>query len=141
VRFERADLSFAQLTGALLPGAALSAVSLRFADLTDARLPYATLTWADCAGAVMRRTLLEGADLAFARLDGATLEGARLHLAMLQRTGLGGCADLHRAEGLDAVRHLGPSALDLATLRAGPLPLEFLRGAGLTEAEIVAVSR
>jgi hypothetical protein len=49
--------------------------------------------------------------------------------------------DLHLAVGLDAVRHLGASGLDLRTLRSAIVALsdDFLTGAGLTAAEIEAL--
>jgi hypothetical protein len=66
------------------------------------------------------------------------LEGADLRDAIFYRTALTGCADLHRALGLESVAHRGGSALDVATLRAGVarLPDAFLAGVGLTRAEV-----
>ena len=113
-----ADLSRANLTKAALPFANLSGAVLAYADLTGANLRGANLTEAD--------------------LTGADLNGANLTGATMQATVLAGCRNLHKALGLEGVRHPGPSELDEHTLRASAayLPESFLRGVGYTNAEI-----
>ncbi|MGC8668649.1 MAG: pentapeptide repeat-containing protein [Chthonomonadales bacterium] len=113
-----ADLSRANLSKAVLPFANLSGAVLAYADLTGANLQGANLTEAD--------------------LTGADLDGANLAGATMQATVLAGCRNLHRARGLEGIRHPGPSELDEQTLRASAayLPESFLRGVGYTRAEI-----
>ncbi|MBX6365419.1 MAG: pentapeptide repeat-containing protein [Gemmatimonadetes bacterium] len=121
-----------------LAGADLAGRRLAYAALAGADLEGADLTGANLAGASLRDAQLHRAELDEARLDGADLAGATLF-----RTIPTGLQDLHRARGLDAVVHHGTSALDAATLRAGirALPVAFLRGAGLSNAEIEALRR
>ncbi len=64
----RADLSVANLSGADLSGAVLSKANLSGADLS----------WANLSGAVLSKANLSGADLSWANLSGANLSGANL---------------------------------------------------------------
>jgi uncharacterized protein YjbI with pentapeptide repeats len=126
----------ADLRGANLAEAQMFVVSLDSADLTGANLTGADLTGSYLAEATLRRATLCYTDLRSTYLAGAELSGARMAFTILAD-----CPSLHLAAGLAEVEHLGPSALDLSTLRAGAtrLPDAFLRGAGLGSAEIDAL--
>jgi len=104
----RANLSFADLSGANLSGA-----DLRFADLSGANLRGANLRGADLSGANLR-----GADLLGAYLSGANLRGADLLGAYLRDANLRD-ADLRDANLRDA------------NLRGADLRGAYLRGANL----------
>jgi len=111
-----------------------SRATLAFADLSEANLSFAELERATLTSAKLRDAVLEGAELSMTNLDGATLAGAVLRGASLYRTLLTECADLHLAVGLDEVRHLGPSVIDVRTLvtTAASLPPALLVGLGVS---------
>jgi hypothetical protein len=143
-----ATLQGADLTGANLSRAYLQGADLRDANLRAANLSGSSLDSADCTGACLVRADLTGAflaetrltrtRLAYANLHGAYLAGADLTGAWMAFTLLTGCRGLHEAHGLAEVEHLGPSAIDVATLREAmsDLPNPFLQGVGLTLGEI-----
>jgi uncharacterized protein YjbI with pentapeptide repeats len=144
----RADLSGANLSEADLTGAILGRAKLSGADLS-----YAALTWANLESADLREASLSGAQLDFANLCGANLSEARLVDAFLVRANLSwanlnrtnlqsallvetvfGDVDLSATVGLETCQHEGPSIVGFRTLqRSGPLPLKFLRGVGLPD--------
>ena len=127
----KADLNSTRLRYAELGGTTLRNASLRAADLTLARLRGADLRGADLRGEEWGNTLLVSTDL-----TGADLRGANLRNAAFSETTLGN-TNLTKAKGLRTCGHLGPSTIDLRTLqKSGPLPLAFLRGCGLTSAQI-----
>jgi TIR domain/Pentapeptide repeats (8 copies) len=157
-----ADLIAANLSGANLRGAILRDAHLSEANLNEANLRGAHLNGADLIEANLRRAnlrgadlgavnLLGGADLGGANLSEANLSGARLNGTLLSGTLLNGAnlrgalffgtilsnVDLSGCKNLDAIRHYGPSVIDIRTLQcSGPLPLAFLRGIGLPDALI-----
>ena len=90
----RADLSWADLSGADLPGADLSWANLSGADLSGANLSGAYLSWADLSGANLSGAYLSGADLSGANLSGADLSGAYLPGANLSRVNLSGAKNV-----------------------------------------------
>jgi Pentapeptide repeats (8 copies)/TIR domain len=111
----------------------LSEADLRKADLLAANLYGANLVGANLYGADLTGADLNGANLTGANLSGADLTGADLTEAILLFTVFGG-THLIDAQGLDKCRHEGPSIVDFQTLKnSGPLPLAFLRGAGLPD--------
>lgn len=146
IRHRRSGRSFLSvdadtLERANLAGEYLIHADLAHANLRGAQLPFANLSGADMRGADLAGANLRGAVLIEADLNGADLVGAILSGATLSLTVLVGCPSLHRAVGLDQVRHQGPSMLDRVTLSAGGgvLSDSFLRGAGLTGGEIAAI--
>jgi hypothetical protein len=151
--FRETDLRGANLASANLRGTYLFQTDLREANLAGARMLVvsldgadasgANLTGADLTGSYLAEAKLRGASLGFANLQSTYLGGADLTGARLAFTVLADCPSLHQATGLDKIEHLGPSALDLRTLRAGAaegapshLPEAFLRGVGLARPEI-----
>jgi hypothetical protein len=98
-------------------------------DLTGAHLRGTDLTGADLAGADLRRAALTEADLFMADLAGADFAGARLGWTTL------GDVNLSVVQGLDTVKHIGPSIIGIDTLYRshGNIPEVFLRGAGVPE--------
>lgn len=131
-----AYLADSNFRGADLSGALLFSVSLDTADLTGANLSGANLTGAYCAEAKF-----VGANLSYANLQSTYLGDADLTRARLAFTMLADCLSLTQTIGLDEVEHLGPSTLDLTTLRTGlaELPDSFLLGVGLAHEEIRAL--
>src|SRR5437867_4345525 len=85
---------------------------------------------------------LKGADLFGAHLMGANLNGADLMKAKLTDCKIAstifGNNDLSSSFGLEATDPLGASTLGTDTIRKsiGKIPLEFLRGCGLSDLEI-----
>jgi hypothetical protein len=75
---ERANLSYADLSGANLSYADLSYADLSGANLSGANLSYANLSGANLSGANLRGANLSGANLSYADLRGANLSGANL---------------------------------------------------------------
>jgi hypothetical protein len=141
---DKADLVEADLREAGLSCALLREASLHRANLEEADLRGADLAWADLTDANLRRANLSGA-----RLEEADLRGADLRGAVLAGAGLAGArmgltildaVDLSAAQGLEHVRHLGPSTIGVDALypSGGRIPAAFLHGAGVAEAFIAA---
>ena len=151
----------ASLTGLDLSGAAMYAIEL--VDPPKHKSPIASVSFrkidvsgvdlsgANLSGAVFSEEVLSRVDFTKANLDGAVfvrshliscgLDGANLANARLMNTCFTNCRTLHRAIGLDALEHAGPSILDARTLRSsiGKLPNSTLLGMGYTEVEILAL--
>ena len=129
-----ADLFGANLFWAILIGADLGGANLREADLREADLGGANLGIAGLRGAD-----LIGADLSGADLFGADLSGANLHKADLSGAEVGSTSfanvDLSTVEGLETVKHTGPSSIGIDTIykSKGKIPHSFLRGCGVPE--------
>ncbi|MDB6122231.1 MAG: hypothetical protein JWQ71_1224 [Pedosphaera sp.] len=157
VNLSEATLSGADLSGADLSGAELSAANLIGTNLSRANLLGVNLNKANLFGANLFGANLGGADLSGADLSGASLFGADLFRANLNgsslyttnfsKARLSDCSlaeallegtifsqtSLKGVKGLEACKHVGPSAIDYHTLMAsGPLPEKFLRGCGLS---------
>jgi uncharacterized protein YjbI with pentapeptide repeats len=88
VRIPRADLNFANLSGAHLGGADLRGAGLSYANLSDTNLSGADLRGADLSAANLSGADLRIADLRGARLNWANLNGADLDDANLSDTNL-----------------------------------------------------
>jgi len=149
VILNRALLSGAKFSGADLKHAILHGANLRDADLSGAVLEDALLTASNFRGAILHSTILtysdlsdttlSGADLTyaklfFANLTRATVDGATLDRAEMANTTIGD-VDLSQANGLESVKHLGPSTIGIDTIfkSKGKIPEAFLRGAGVPE--------
>lgn len=124
--FERADLTFSDLSGSNLAGArlvraTLNSVFFRAADLTGADLTKAQGSRADFAGATLVGAVLVKAEMARADLTAADLSGADLSKAEFERA-------VFRDAGLERAR------LTFADLARADLTGARLAGADLTGA-------
>jgi uncharacterized protein YjbI with pentapeptide repeats len=166
IDLRRADLgkvsfSYVKLIGSNLEFANLRDASFYEADLTGATLSHAILDRAEfrrvrLQGAVLEHSSFSKAFFLNANLSDASFMGASLGSAAfdgcdLTRASFVGVAfgstnfrslDLSKATGIAAADHYEPSSLDLGAIRQsrGRLPVDFLKGCGLTDAEI-ALSR
>ena len=137
----KANLSEANLAKANLNGANLSSSNLTEANLTEARLILANLTRANIIGA-----RLEQADLSRAILNEANLVRVVMRGANFTNTSIGLTTfvdvDLSEVDGLDTVRHRGPTSIGVDTIyrSKGSIPDVFLRGAGLPDTFITYAS-
>ena len=144
-----ADLSEANFYGADLSGANLREAELSGANPRRAHLEGAHLKGANLKGANLEGAHLEGADLSGAHLEWADLSGADLREAELSRAGLRGAdlrwaivggtvfgdVDLSKVQGLETVKHRGPSTIGIDTVyrSKGRIPEVFLRGCGVPD--------
>lgn len=122
--FPRVDLS-----GASLQGVNLSLAILFDANLSHAHLAGADLSYADLSGANLSRAHLPNAKLIGTKLSSTNFRSALLsHNTLIE-------LDLSGAEGLETIRHAGPSEISVSTIfRAeGKIPEVFLRGCGVPE--------
>ena len=143
------DLSGVNFTWTYLHGANLvrsNLVGAQFveAHLHDADLYVACLVDANLTGAYLSRTNLNRADLCRANLSearlsevnfvGCNLDGANLAKASMMQAIFGGI-DFRMVQGLDTVKHAGPSDISLAAIyrSQGEIPEIFLRGAGVPD--------
>lgn len=136
-----ADLRDANLTGADLTDANLTDANIETAGLSEANLDGADLRRANLSGAFLTRANLSDAELEEANLEGAYLEGARFVNSGLKRVNLTdavcgrtvfGDVDLRTVQGLNTVRHTGPSIIGVDTVYRSnaEIPAIFLRGGG-----------
>jgi hypothetical protein len=148
-----ANLSNAHLSGANAHEADLDTANLNYADLSAANLSGANLSEAKLSGANLSGANLSGANLSGAKLSGANLSGAKLSQANISAADLSEATltaaycsqttfanvDLSEVNGLDSVKHEGPSTVGIDTLfRArGNIPEAFLRGCGVPH-ELIA---
>jgi uncharacterized protein YjbI with pentapeptide repeats len=137
----RVDLTHTNLTGAALVGADLTEANFSYSSLHGTDLSYSMLVSALFNEVDLRDANLRQCELALAVLNGVSLAGADLTNAQLSRTVLSRCHDLHHAAGLEELRHLHPSSIDLETLRhcLPGLSNAFLEAFGAEPSEIDAL--
>ena len=127
-----ANLSNANLAGSHLMRASLVGADLRSANLRKSFLASAILMGAQLEGANLTSTTLVGADLTVAYVRGTNFSGALFASTKI-------ACDISGAIGLEAVRHIQPSTVDinkcLLKLK-DDLPEKFLQGCGLRDEEI-----
>jgi hypothetical protein len=129
-----ANLSFTDLRNACLIGAKLRGANLNGASLGEVDLRAATLYRANLSRTYFGLANLRLTDLARADLTGADLNGANLTLARVGFTTF--CnVNLSGVKGLDTLKHIGPSSIDIDTIYKSKSPIQqaFLRGAGVPE--------
>jgi len=148
-KLREAELNGASLLKAHLVDADLAGADLRGAKFNEAVLCWANLSEADLSSADLSRANLIGVNLRGADLNGANLVGADLSAASLNDANLLGAdltdskmgytvvtdLDLSVVNGLETVRHEGPSSVGIDTIykSKGKIPEVFLRGAGVPE--------
>jgi uncharacterized protein YjbI with pentapeptide repeats len=153
--FDKANLSLANLSKANLSKAELPWADFRWAILSEANLSEASLFGANLLKADLTSANLEETQLQSADFSGANLRKANLSNAHMVRANLSNIIDLSEANlsqaevastifanidlsavnGLDLVKHFGPSSVGIDTiyLSKGHIPEIFLRGAGLPD--------
>ena len=131
----RADLSEANLSHAILRDVSFDGSILRGSNLLEAYARSVRFVSADCSSACFHATDLNEATFKETVLDATEMNGAQF-----LNTSLIG-VDLATAIGLDSVRHLGPSIIDVQTIfrSSGRISRLFLRGAGMPEQFITYV--
>jgi uncharacterized protein YjbI with pentapeptide repeats len=150
----RANLSRCIFLGAKLSETNLSETYLSGADLREADLRKAFFIRSDLANADLSASDCQRADFRWAylikaRFNGANLSGANLIEANLTKSELKqanleeafvawscfGDNDLSDTQGLNEVKHFGPSTIGIDTIyrSKGNIPEAFLRGAGVPE--------
>lgn len=130
--FSNADLSNADLSETDLRNTDFSGAILKGAILSGAILSYADFRFADLREADLRST-----DLIGTNFSGANLSGTNLSNSVIDETSFGD-VELSSCLGLETIDHLGPSHISTNTLEKskGQIPVEFLRGCGLSDWEI-----
>jgi len=132
-----AAIGDANLMVANLSGADLSGADLGRSNLTKAHLAGASLRRADLRGATFSRANLSRSDLVEALFIDTDLVGADVSEASAGLTVFAN-AELGKVKGLESVDHRGPShiSMDTLILSEGRIPEIFLRGCGLSDADV-----
>jgi TIR domain/Pentapeptide repeats (8 copies) len=119
---------------ASLVRANLSYANLISADLDEADISDAKLSYADLFLAMVTDVNLKGTDLHGANLNSAVLNRSDLTDATVGST-VFACIPLATVNGLDTVRHSGPSTVGIDTIypSGGRIPEVFLRGCGVPD--------
>ena len=135
--FSNASFSDATLMVANLERADLSGANLTKTNLTKADLSGIRLRRADLSGAKLTRTNLTASNLVEAKLIEADLADAIFSEAQVGNTVFAN-SDLSQVIGLENLDHRGPShvSMDTFVLSKGKIPEVFLRGCGLSDADI-----
>ena len=121
----------ANLTRAIMRGAKVAHANLSGADLTEADLTRADLSESNLSEAILYETDLSSTNLTGVNLDNTDFEQTGIHETIFNNT------KLSETKNLDACYHYGPSCLDARTLlQSGKMPLDFLRGCGLSDSFI-----
>jgi len=142
--FKRANLSEANLSETYLCRADLSEADLKKAifirsDLASVDLSDSDIRKADFRWSYLINTKFNGADLSGANLIEANLSKSELNRSNLSEAFVAwscfGDNDLSHTQGLEKVKHFGPSTIGIDTIfrSKGKIPVEFLRGAGVPE--------
>ncbi len=144
VNLRKADLHGMDLRGANLLMADLFEADLSNADLYAADLSTAALFGTNMSGAKLMGASLNGAGIFRVNFSNADLRGTKFHYANVEEANFDNSSmsltqfidiNLSQSKGLETVKHLGPSAIDIATIyrSGGNIPEVFLRGAGVPE--------
>lgn len=123
------DLKYAAIEGCNFSGADLSDTDLSGAVFSDSNLSTANLKNAILSDTDLTRANLTGANLTGAKFDGADFTDAQVGFTIF------GNNDLGEVEGLETVKHHGPSTIGIDTIYQSQsgIPEDFLRGAGVSE--------
>jgi hypothetical protein len=125
----RADLSEADLKKAIFIGSDLASV-----DLSESDIRRADFRWSYLINTKFNGADLRGANLIEANLSKSELKRSNLSEAFVAWSCFGD-NDLSHTQGLEKVKHFGPSTIGIDTIfrSEGKIPVEFLRGAGVPE--------
>ena len=125
--FSEADLSKASFNSSIAISTNFSSTILRGTDLANAKLFYCNLHKADLRGASFDQTNFTGVIL----ID-ANFSFAQTYLTVF------GDIDLQDVQGLETVKHQGPSIIGIDTIyrSEGNIPEVFLRRAGVPDSFI-----
>ena len=139
---EKARLTLANLSRATLIGTSIHRANLKETRLTHAIIMNADLRDVDLSSAYLHKTLLASSDLTGAYLYNAHfsevyLNNSKFTYVSLSDTTLA-ASDLSLATDLEKTYHHGPSTIGLDTIHKskGKIPETFLRGCGLSDADI-----
>ncbi|HET9907221.1 MAG TPA: toll/interleukin-1 receptor domain-containing protein [Anaerolineales bacterium] len=137
-----ARLSLSNLSRASLIGASLHQATLRETRLSQTIIMKSDLRDADLSGAYLQKTVLASNDLTGAYLYNAQLSDVYLNETKFTNAAFAattfGDTDLSIANDLETASHHGPSTIGLDTIHKskGNIPIGFLRGCGLSDADI-----
>jgi uncharacterized protein YjbI with pentapeptide repeats len=140
------NFRFASFREPYFSGSDLSGADFFMGNLVGAHFDEANLTEAGLSGANLNNAVFTGANLSAAQLVFTNLSNAKLTSVNFSGAKLGatifGNNDLSEVEGLDSVRHLGPSIISVDTLykSGGNIPVSFLRGCGVPDEFIAYLS-
>jgi uncharacterized protein YjbI with pentapeptide repeats len=132
-----AQLSEADLSNADLSGTHLGSTNFRQANLKGAKFSYATLLDADLRESNLAEAKFDSTTFAVVNLTEAHLSGADFTRAFFGSVILGN-NDLCDVLGLEKVEHRSSSTVgtDTIQLSRGKIPKAFLRGCGLSDADV-----
>lgn len=146
--FNYSDLSRVKFSGATFRDVSFFKCNLAASSFQMTEIDNGLFTESDCRNTRWDNAHLRGVSLMETKMDNAVwvdmvishsmLRGANLTGVLLGNTSFNGCDGIHETRGLHRVRHLGPSILDLDTMRnciAG-LPFEFALGLGVLPREL-----
>ena len=139
---QRARLSLANLSRATLIGTSLHRANLKETRLAHTILLNADLRDADLSSAYLHKTVLATTDLTGAYLYKAHFSEVYLNNSKFTNVSLAdttlGASDLSSAMDLEKTYHHGPSTIGIDTIHKskGKIPESFLRGCGLSDADI-----
>src|ERR1044072_5520569 len=125
------------LSGADLSGADLSRATFKYARLIGVKLNNSFLNGTNFENADLSGADFTNADLYGVSFNDAILDNLKLNLVSLSRTTFGN-NNLSNVIGLEEIFHHAPSVIGISTLQIskGKIPVEFLRGCGLSDLEI-----
>ena len=140
VHLHGANLGSVNLRGANLSNAMLGASKLGAANLASTNLTKASLYSINFWTTELSHADLKSADITQASFQGSNLKGTDFAYATMGDTIFAG-VDLSTSIGLEKSRHMLPSTIGTDTLQLsnGNIPMEFLRGCGLSDWEIEQV--
>jgi hypothetical protein len=132
VDFSGSKLSKANMSGANLYQTEFYRVDLSGADLSQADLRGAKFHDADLRGANLQESDLFRVDFINTKLQEAKFDHARCMATAFSNV------DLSEATGLEKIKHVGPSNIDVFTLfkSGNSIPETFLHGAGIPDSFI-----
>ena len=137
-----ARLSLANLSRATCIEASLNRASLKESRLAHAIIMNADLRDADLSSAYLHKTVIASTDLTGAYLYKAHCSEIYLNKSTFTRTAFSdttfAASDLSLALDLENANHHGPSTIGIDTIHKsrGRIPERFLRGCGLSDADI-----